>query len=166
MGRESQRAWVPTLLPEEVCERGSEGREPDGKAGGERGLREVLGNEGLAETTAALEEDVFAAVDEVELDETLDEGAIDLLGVFPFESVEGLERAKAGKPSPAGEVDGNACPLLKICELLEGLGGTEATLVHMREKGGKSLVIHTKTEGPKSFAEIVVTHRSPPGRAG
>jgi hypothetical protein len=35
----------------------------------------------------------------------------------------------------------------------------------VREEGGERLVIHAKAEGPKPFAEIVVTHHSPPGRA-
>ena len=89
------------FLAEKVGERGGEGREPYGEAGGERGLCEVLRDHRLAEAGPALEQDVLAAVDELELDETLDERAIDLLGVVPVEAIEGLERSEAGEARPA-----------------------------------------------------------------
>jgi hypothetical protein len=67
------------FLTEQIRERGGKRRESDGEAGSQGGLREVLRDHRLAKTAAALEEDVLAAVDELELDETLDEGAIRLL---------------------------------------------------------------------------------------
>ncbi len=69
-----------SFLAEKVSERSGEGREPYGEASGERGLREVLRDHRLAEAGAPFEQDVLTAVDELELDETLDERPIDLLG--------------------------------------------------------------------------------------
>lgn len=71
------------FLAEKIGERRGEGREPDGEAGRQCGLREILRDRRLAETGAALQQDILSAVDEVELDETLDEWALDLLGVCP-----------------------------------------------------------------------------------
>jgi hypothetical protein len=41
-------------------------REAHGVAGGERGVAEVLGDHGLADAGGALEQDVLAALDEIE----------------------------------------------------------------------------------------------------
>ncbi len=105
----------------------------------------MLGDGGLAEAAAPLEQHVLAAVDEVELDEALDESAVDLLGVVPVEAVERLEGAEAGEAGPAREVDGGAAALLEIGELFEGLGGPEATLVDVGEERGERVLADVGT---------------------
>src|SRR5689334_18256061 len=122
------------FLAKQIRESGGERRESDGEAGSQGGLRKVLRDHRLAKAAATLEQDVLAAVDELELDEALDERAIDLLGVRPVEAVEGLERAEARGPSPSSKVDRDAGSLLEIGELFERLRGAEAALVHVGEK--------------------------------
>lgn len=124
---------------------------------------EVLREQGLAEAAAALEQDILATVDEVELEEALEEGAVDLLGVVPVEAVEGLERAEAGGAGSAREIDRDARSLFEVNELLEGLGGAEAALVHMREEGGEGLRAHAETDATQALGEVCVTHRRTPG---
>ena len=62
-------------------------------AGCEGGETEVLGDGGLAEAAAALEQDVLAAAEEVEREEPLNECTVELLGMAPVEAVEGLDRS-------------------------------------------------------------------------
>ena len=152
------------FLPEQVSERCREGREPYGEAGGERGLREILRNHGLAEAGATLEQYVFSAVDEAEVDEALDEWAIDLLGVSPVEAVDRLERSETREPRAAREIHGNPGSLLEIDELLDRLGRANAALVDVREECSEGLATDAKAEAAEPLGEIVATHRRPPGR--
>jgi hypothetical protein len=119
----------------------------------------MLSDERLAEAAAALEQDVLAAVDEVELDEALDECPVDLLWVLPLEAVEGLERAQAGKPCPPGEVDGDAGALLEVGELLEGLGGPRRLLwTWVRNAASASCLTRRprpRRRSPRSWSLIV-----------
>src|SRR5690606_11151167 len=110
------------------------------------GMAEILRDHGLADAGRALEQDVFATLDELELEEAVDEAAIDFLGMAPVEAVEGLERAEAREPRAAGEIDRIAAALLEVDELLDGLGGPEAALVGVGQERGERVASGTEAE--------------------
>lgn len=87
--------------------------EADQEPGGECGVAEVRRDHGLVEAGAGLEQHVLALLDEVELEEALDEGPLDLLGVVPVEAVHGLERAEAGEARRITDAGRSAAPLLQ-----------------------------------------------------
>ena len=65
------------------------------------------------------------------------------------------------------EIDRDAGALLEVDELLDGLGGAEATLVDVGEERGERVATDAKAEPAQPLGEVVVaTHRTPPGRAG
>ena len=65
----------------------------------------------------------------------------------PVEAVDGLERSETREPRATREIDGDAGSLLEIRELLEGLGGTDAALVDMREERGEGVATDARREG-------------------
>jgi hypothetical protein len=104
-----------------------------------------LRNHRLAESGSAFEQNVLATVDELELDEALDDRAIDLLRVRPIEAVNGLERAEAREPRTTRKIYRNARPLLEIGELLERLRRANSALVDVRQKRGECVAADTST---------------------
>jgi hypothetical protein len=61
----------------------------------------------------------------------------------PVEAVDGLERAEAGESGATREIHRDARSLLEIGELLEGLGGTDATLVDVGQERSEGLAADT-----------------------
>lgn len=58
-------------------------------------VQQILGQHGLAEALRRDEDDVLALGDEVEREDAVDGGAVELLGPVPFEVREGFEAAQA-----------------------------------------------------------------------
>src|SRR6185295_16938724 len=130
-------------------------------------MAEILGNHRLADAGGTLEQYILATLDEVELEQTLDEGAVDFLGMAPVEAVERLECTEAGEPRATREIDGGAAALFEIGELLDDLGGSEATLVCVGQVGGQRVVTGAKAEPTHPLDEVIAAcHRNAPGRAG
>jgi hypothetical protein len=84
-------------------------------------MAEVLGDHRLADAGGTSEQHILAALDEVELEQALDEVAVDFLGIAPIEAVERLECAEECEPRTAREIDGGAAALLEVGEGAMGL---------------------------------------------
>src|SRR5205807_5752418 len=96
----TQVALEPTLegghrlLLQKVRERSRQRGEADVVAGEQGGEANVLRQHGFADTGGASEEHVLTTRDEIQPDEPLDQGAVDLARVGPVEAVERLECAQ------------------------------------------------------------------------
>jgi len=116
------------LLAAEVEEQLGRGGEERGVSLQDRVVDDVPRDHRLAESLGGDEDDVVAAVDEVELEGGFDVGAVDLRGPVPVEVRHGSEGAEAASGQAPLEAAAGALLRLEMSHVLEELAGAEALL--------------------------------------
>src|SRR5207247_2321740 len=87
------QAWGIAI---EIGEQVAGGAEQDGGAGEHGGGGDTLGDHGLAQSVGAAQDEVAALGEEVQGEGGFDQGAVEFLGLVPFEVSHGFEAAETG----------------------------------------------------------------------